>query len=320
MPFLSPPLSIADRVDAVFLYIFILSVAFLIFITGLMVYFVIKYSRKRNPTPVDIEGNTPLEIAWTVIPLVLFLTMFYFGWTNFYYMRNPPRDAMVIEVTARQWAWSFQYPNGKQSDELYVALNRPVKVELHSLDVLHGFYIAAFRVKEDVVPGMTNYAWFTPTLLGTFDIQCTVMCGLRHSYMLSKVHVLPEDEFKAWYFADENAPPPVKLQPAAVQPAAAVAATGDPGFAVLQQKNCRVCHSVDGSEKVGATFKGLFGKKETVIAAGKERDVVVDEAYLAQAIREPGTHKVEGYPPTMPAPSLTDDEIGQVIAYIRELK
>jgi len=325
MPFLNPPLSIADRVDAVFLYIFILSVAFLIFITALMVYFVIKYNRKRNPTPVDIEGNMPLEITWTVVPLILFLTMFYFGWTNFYYMRNPPRDAMVIDVTARQWAWSFQYPNGKRSDELYVALNRPVKVELHSLDVLHGFYIAAFRIKEDVVPGKTNYAWFTPTLLGTFDIQCTVMCGLRHSYMLSKVHVLPEDEFKAWYFADENAPPPVKLQPAAVQPAAvqpaaAVAAAGQPGFAVLQQRNCLVCHSVDGSEKVGVTLKGLYGKKQTVVVGGKEQQVAVDEDYLAKAMREPRTHLVDGYPPAMPAPSLTDDEIGQVIAYVKELK
>jgi cytochrome c oxidase subunit 2 len=320
MPFLNPPLSTVDRVNDVFLYIFVLAVAFLIFITGLMVYFVIKYNRKRNVTPVDIEGNPALEIAWTVTPLILFLSMFYFGWTNFSYMRNPPRDAMVIEVTARQWAWSFKYPNGKQSDELYVALNRPVKVELHSLDVLHGFYIAALRVKEDVVPGKTNYAWFTPTLLGTFDIQCTVMCGLRHSYMLSKVHVLPEDEFKAWYFADENAPHPAKVQPAAVQPATVAAAAGEPGFAVLQQKNCLVCHSVDGSEKVGVTLKGLYGKQQTVVVGGKEQQVTVDEDYLAKAMREPRTHSVEGYPPTMPAPSLTDEEIGQVIAYIKELK
>jgi cytochrome c oxidase subunit 2 len=320
MPFLNPPLSIADRVNDVFLYIFILSVAFLVFITALMVYFVIKYNRKRNPTPVDIEGNMPLEITWTVIPLILFLTMFYFGWTNFSYMRNPPRDAMVIDVTARQWAWSFQYPNGKRSDELYVALNRPVKLDLHSLDVLHGFYIAAFRIKEDVVPGRTNYTWFQPTLLGTFDIQCTVMCGLQHSYMLSKVHVLPVEEFKEWYFATENGPPPAKPQPAAVQPAAAVAAAGEPGLAVLQQKNCLVCHSVDGSEKVGVSLKGLYGKQQTVVAGGKEQQVTVDEFYLANTLREPHTHLVKGYPPAMPVPSLNDDEIGQVIAYIRELK
>jgi cytochrome c oxidase subunit 2 len=320
MPFLNPPLSIADRVNDVFLYIFILSVAFLVFITVLMVYFVIKYNRKRNPTPVDIEGNMPLEITWTVIPLILFLTIFYFGWTNFYYMRNPRRDAMVIDVTAWQCAWSFQYPNGKRSDELYVALNKPVKLNLHSLDVLHGFYIAAFRIKEDVVPGMTNYTWFQPALLGTFDIQCTVLCGLRHSYMLSKVHVLPVEQFKEWYFSDEEAPPPVKQQAAAVQPAAAVAAAAEPGLAVLQQKNCLVCHSVDGSEKVGVSLKGLYGKQQTVTDGGAEQQVTVDAAYLANALRKPHTQLVKGYPPAMPVPSLNDDEIAQVIAYVKELK
>jgi cytochrome c oxidase subunit 2 len=313
MPFLTPPLSIADRVDAVFLYIFVLSVAFLIFITALMVYFVVRYSRKRNPVPVDIEGNTALELTWTLTPLVLFLSMFYFGWTNFEYMRNPPRDAMVIEVTARQWAWSFKYPNGKQTDELYVALNRPVKVELHSLDVLHGFYVAAFRVKQDVVPGRTNYVWFSPTLLGTFDIQCTVLCGVHHSYMLSKVHVLPEEEFKEWYFSDENAPKPLRIEPVAVP-------ADEPGFAVLRSKNCLACHSVDGSEKVGVTFRGLFGKKEAVVADGKPGEAVVDEAYLATAIREPRTHQVKGYPPNMPMLSLTDEEVRHVVAYIETLR
>lgn len=314
MPFLNPPLSIADRVDDVFLYIFVLSVAFLVFITALMIYFTVRYSRKRNPNPVDIEGNAKLEIAWTLTPLVLFLSMFYFGWTNFSYMRNPPRDAMVVEATARQWAWSFTYPNGKHTDEMYVALNRPVKVELHSQDVLHGFYVAAFRVKSDVVPGKTNYVWFTPTLVGTFDIQCTVMCGLRHAYMLSKVHVLPEEDFKAWYFADENAP--------AIEAKAAAALGGaePPIPAVLKDKQCLVCHSVDGSEKVGVTFKGLFGKRQSVRTDSKQIEVVADEPYLAKAIREPSTHKVEGYPPTMPAPSLTDSEIRQVVAYIKELK
>jgi len=312
MPFLNPPLSIADRVDSVFLYIFALSVAFLIFITVLMVYFTVRYSRKRNPKPEDIEGNPALEVTWTVIPLLLFLTMFYYGWTNFEYMRNPPRDAMVIEVTGRQWAWSFKYPNGRRTEEMYVALNRPVRVELRSQDVLHGFYISAFRIKQDVVPGKENYTWFTPTLLGTFDIQCTVMCGVHHTYMLSKVHVLSEEDFKAWYFSDENAPKPVKV-------AAAPAAAG-PGFAVLQEKNCIACHSVDGSEKVGVTFKGLFGKKETVVAEGQRQEVSVDEVYLAKAIREPSTHAVEGYPPNMPPISLTEEEIGQVVAYVKALK
>lgn len=194
--------------DQVFLYIFALSVIFLGLITFLMLYFLFKYSRKRHPHGVDIEENVKLEIAWTVIPLILFLTMFYFGWTNFNYMRNVPRDAMVIQVTARQWAWSFTYPNGKRSTELVVALGKPVKTELHSLDVIHGFYIPAFRIKEDVVPGKDNYTWFTPTKLGSFDIECTVICGVNHANMLSKVVVVPVADFEAWYFGDENAPVP----------------------------------------------------------------------------------------------------------------
>ena len=327
MPFLTPPFSIPDRVDAVFLYIFVLSVAFLISITALMIYFVIRYSRKRNTAPVDIEGHAWLEITWTLVPLALFLSMFYYGWTTFAYMRNAPRDAMVVQVVARQWAWSFTYPNGKNADEMYVAVNRPVKVELHSQDVLHGFYIAAFRVKADVVPGKTNYVWFTPTILGTFDLQCTVMCGVHHSYMLSKVHVLPEAEFKAWYFADENAPgsaqagtasPPSRGDTA--PPETAPAATGARGLALLQEKTCLACHTVDGMMKVGPTYKGLFGKTEVVVVDGKEREITVDEAYLRRSIRQPLAEVVKGYSPVMPTLPVTDEEIAEIIGYLKTLK
>ncbi len=321
MPFLTPPSSIADRVDSVFLFIFVLSVLFLIFITFLMIYFAMKYSRKRNPKPEDIEGHTGLEIAWTAIPLVLFLVMFYFGWTNFEYMRNPPRDAMVVEATGRQWAWSFKYPNGKQTDEMYVALNRPVKVELHSADVLHGFYISAFRVKADVVPGKTNFLWFTPHLVGSFDIQCTVICGVHHTYMLSKVHVLPEEDFKAWYFGEEEAPKPGQALAAVVSTSAPPAADArEAALAVLNAKACLVCHSIDGTEKVGPTFKGLFGSKKSVVADGKEQEVLADEAYLTRAIREPSAEVVKGYPPAMPAAPLADQELEQVITYIKTLQ
>jgi len=339
MPFLTPPFGIAERVDAVFLYIFILSVAFLLFITSLMIYFVVRYSRKRNAVPVDIEGHTWLEITWTLVPLVLFLSMFYYGWTNFAYMRNPPRDAMVVEVSGRQWSWSFKYPNGKHSEEMYVAVDRPVKVELHSEDVLHGFYIPAFRVKADVVPGRTNFLWFTPTLLGSFDVQCTVMCGLHHTYMLSKVHVLPEEDFKDWYFSDESAPGPGQAVPAAAAapapdtasrpegapaqvalPETAPAEAAPKGLALLEANTCLACHSVDGTAKVGPTLKGLFGKKEIVVAEGKEVEITVDEPYLKRAISQPGAEVVKGYPPAMPAVQLTDEELEEIVAYIRSIE
>ncbi len=317
MPFLEPSVSISDRVDSVFLLAFILAATVLILITFLMVYFVVKYNRKRHPQATDVEGHGWLETAWTLITLLLFLVIFYYGWTNFRYMRNPPRDAMVVEVTGRQWAWSFKYPNGRQTEEMYVALDRPVKVELHSQDVLHGFYIPALRVKEDAVPGKTNFLWFTPTLLGTFDVQCTVMCGVHHSYMLSKVHVLSEDDFKAWYFSAEV---PAKAdQAAAAPPSEPPAGAQEPGLAVLKAKDCLVCHSVDGAVTVGPTFKGAFGRKEIVVVDGKEVEMVVDEGYLERAIQEPNAEIVKGYPPAMPAQPLNRQELQEVIAYLKTL-
>ena len=208
MIFSQPASSFSGRVDNVFLFTLVLSVVFLVGITATMIYFVWRYSRHRHPQPENVAENTALEITWTVIPTLLFLAMFLYGWTNYEYMRNAPRDAMVIDVTARQWSWSFKYPNGKVTPDLYLALGRPAKVLLRSADVVHGFYIPEFRVKQDVVPGVTNFAWFTPELLGTFDLECTVICGPGHAHMLAKVYVAPEAAFKQWYFGPPDAPPP----------------------------------------------------------------------------------------------------------------
>jgi cytochrome c oxidase subunit II len=317
MPIVPEASTAAGRVDAVFLYIVALCVAFLVLITFLMVYFVIKYSKKRHPRGEDIEGHAWLEIVWTVLPTVLFLTMFYYGWTNFDYMRSAPREAMVITATARQWAWSFDYPNGKRTTELVLALNKPVRVELRSLDVIHGFYVPAFRVKEDVVPGRQNYTWFTPTMLGSYDIECTVICGVNHANMLAKALVVPVSDFEKWYFGDENASLPG-------QAAAAVAAPAEPehpAVAVFKAKACLTCHSLDGSVMVGPTFKGLFGQRQVVRAAnGTEREVTVDETYLAKAIQDPMAETVKGYPPAMPPNPLAEEDLRQVMDLIKNLK
>jgi cytochrome c oxidase subunit II len=317
MPFLSQASSAAGKVDSVFLFVLALCAAFLILITTALIYFAIKYNRKRHPKAVDIEGNAWLETAWTLIPTALFLVIFVYGWTNFSYMRETPRDAMVIDVTARQWAWSFQYPNGKRTSELLLAENRPVKLELHSDDVIHGFFIPAFRIKQDVVPGKTNYTWFMPSQLGSFDIECTVICGVSHAMMLSRVIVVSEEDFKRWYFGNEEAPFP-KYQrisdPISATPV-------NPALSILNQKYCPTCHSIDGSPVVGPSFKGLYGKRRTVKdLKGKEYDVTVDELYLAKAIQDPGAETVKGYPPAMPKNVLTDTELKLVIEYIESLK
>jgi cytochrome c oxidase subunit 2 len=318
MGFLNPAATSAQRVDAVFLFVFVLSVVFLVFITGTIVYFLFRYSWKRHPKAEAVEGNTALEITWTVVPLVLFLVMFYYGWTEFSYTRNPPRDAMAVEVLARQWNWTFTYPNGKRTTELYAALGKPVKLNIRSADVIHGFFVPAFRLKMDAVPGKTNVTWFRPTALGSYDIECTVICGADHSYMLSKVVVVPEEEFKRWYFGPEEASPP---RPAAAGPLPAVREGEEsPGLTVLVKKGCTTCHSLDGSVAVGPTFRGIFGRRDVVVAGGKERPVTADEAYLRRAIQDPQAEIVKGYPPAMPENPLTDRELEEVLQYLRTLK
>jgi cytochrome c oxidase subunit 2 len=317
MPIIPQASSAAGRVDSVFFFILILCVAVLVFITTALIYFVIKYNRKRHPKGEDIHEKTWLEILWTVIPTILFLTMFYFGWTNFHYTREVPRDAMVIEVTGRQWAWSFMYPNGKQTSDLYLAQDRPVKLELHSLDVIHGFFVPAFRVKEDVVPGKQNYTWFKPTQLGAFDIECTVICGVSHADMLAKTIVVPVEEFEKWYFGDADAPLPDQ----ASSKTADETPPDGKAYAVLRDKFCTTCHSLDGSALVGPTFKGLFGKKRIVLnRKGLEKEIKADDAYLAESIQDPMAEIVKGYPSIKPKSPREENDLEEVIAFLKTIK
>jgi cytochrome c oxidase subunit 2 len=307
----------ASKSDAVFFFVFGLSVAFLLFITVLMIYFVLRYSRKRNPKAEQIEGHTGLEILWTVVPLVIFLAIFYYGWTNFEYMRTAPRDSMEVKVNARQWSWAFEYPNGKQTKVLFAPLNRPMKLEVRSSDVVHGFFVPSFRLKIDAVPSRSNTTWFQATQLGSFDIQCTVICGVDHSLMLSKVVVVPEEEFKAWYFGGEDAPEPGKDLRADAHPPV----TNEPmGLQVMRAKGCLACHSVDGKPMVGPTLKGHFGRKVEVLIAGKVHEETVTEGHLRTAILKPKDQLLKGYPPAMPAITLAPQELSEVIAYLKTLK
>jgi len=189
----------SDYIDATFLFVVGLSLLVLLGLLITMIYFVIRYSRKRNPKATNIEGNVPLEIAWTVIPLGLFMVMFYLGWQGYLKISDIPPDAVPVRVTARMWSWTFAYPNGVTTDTLRVPVNIPVKLLLNSADVNHSFYIPAFRVKKDVIPNRENTLWFQTNAVASYDVACAEYCGLRHSYMYTKVVSMDTAAFHAWY-------------------------------------------------------------------------------------------------------------------------
>jgi cytochrome c oxidase subunit II len=304
--------SLSGGVDTAFAVIIGISLFFLIGITAVIIYFIIKYNKKNNPVASEIEGSNKLEIIWTVIPLILVLFMFWIGWHSYIPERQVPADAMKIKVTAQMWSWHFEYENGKVEDTLFVPVNRSVVLNMVSLDVIHSLYIPAFRLKEDVVPGKTeNYMWFKPMVRGSFDLFCAEYCGLRHSYMGTTVEVVDQASFDKWYASG-----PAKMD------STAAAVPGAAGKMLTEQKGCIACHSSDGTKIVGPSYKGIFGHKTTVETNGKDREVTVDENYLKKAILEPNADVVKGFPKgSMPdyKTQLTDEQVGQIIEYIKTL-
>ena len=186
-------------VDRAFWYIFIISAIFLVGITVVMIYFVIRYRRTKHPVPADIRDNWKLELLWTVIPTLIGLSMFWVGWQSYTGLRNVPAGAVQIEALGQMFSWIFVYDNDKETEnKLVVPAHTPVKLNIESLDVLHSFYIPAFRVKADAVKNFPTYVWFRTNNPGEYDILCAEYCGLDHSQMVAKLVVLPKDQYEQW--------------------------------------------------------------------------------------------------------------------------
>jgi len=265
----------AAQVDQTFLIIFGISGAILVGITALMIWFVIRYHHTRNPQASDIRGNVTAEIIWTLIPTILVMGMFWYGWTSFKALRSVPADAMPVKVTARMWSWLFVYENGKRSSTLYVPLDRAVRLDMTSVDVIHSFFVPAFRIKIDTVPGMQTYAWFQAQKTGSYDILCAEYCGLRHANMLSTVEVMEPGDFAKWYEG---------------------ASEGDAAaLGLLDSYGCTGCHSLDGTEDAAPTLMGIYGKERMVTDAGGTHKVIADEPYLRKSILEPDAEVVQGF-------------------------
>jgi len=293
-----------NDVDLTLAIIIGISLFFLIGLTALMIYFMIRYHHTRNPKATDIHGSVKLEIIWTVIPTLLVLVMFYYGWAGYTNMRTAPDDAIVIKATGRMWSWSFEYENGKITDTLVVPKDKAVKLLLFSDDVIHSLYIPAFRIKEDLVPGKDNWMWFIGQQEGSYSILCAEYCGDRHSYMVSKVDVIAQDKYNTWY-NDKS----VSNEPA--------------GLVLLKQNACISCHSLDGNRLVGPSFKGLMGRETKVVLEDEStQTITADSAYIIESINEPNKKIVESYSKVMPAykDKFKEEQLSEIIKYLESIK
>ncbi|MGH7909786.1 MAG: cytochrome c oxidase subunit II [Thermodesulfobacteriota bacterium] len=301
--------NLASKVDAVIWFITVISLVFFILISIFLVYFAIRYRRRQeNEETPYITGSHVLETIWTIIPSILLIVIFVYGFVVYKDMRTPPEDSLEVTVIGRQWLWQFKYNNGKTTlNELYIPEGRPIKLVMTSEDVLHSFFVPAFRVKQDLVGGMYTYLWFTPTKNGTYELFCAEYCGTGHSVMLGKVIVMSPQEYEKWEKGEEEEKAVASLPPAEL------------GKQLYTQRGCNACHSIDGSSLVGPTWKGLYGH-EVVLEDGTE--VTADENYIREAILEPQAKMVKGFGPVMPSFKgvISDDEISDIVAYIKTLK
>ena len=292
----------AAQVDAIYFFMVSVTAFFSLLIAGLLVFFAIKYHRRHDDeVGAAIHGSLALELLWTVIPF--FITMVMFGWGAkvFFDAYRPPKGAMEIYIVGKQWMWKAQHMGGqKEINELHVPVGRAVKLTMGSEDVLHSFFIPAFRVKADVIPGRYNVLWFTPTKPGRYHLFCAEYCGTKHSGMIGWVEVMEPTDFQAWLGGGR----------ASDSPAAA-------GEKLFQDLVCISCHRDDAQAR-GPQLKGLFG--HTVRLQGGAT-AVADEAYIRESIVNPQAKIVDGFLPIMPTFQglVSEEQLLQLIAYVRSL-
>lgn len=307
--------SVADDSDRMYYAVYALSVFFTIAIFGAVIFFCIKYRhRPGHKAQPSASHNDALEITWTVIPTIITVFLFYYGWRTYVRVVTPPQKALEIRLEAFKWGWDFTHFNGVKDRDLHVPIDTPIRIVMTSRDVLHAFYAPVMRVKQDIIPRRYTYVWFHPTKPGTYRLTCAEYCGTDHSQMgvdtktgrRAVVVVHTPGQYEK-YLNDMKA----------------LSESGPPeeiGERVYNMKGCASCHSIDGTTKIGPTFKGTFGTKQKM-ADGSS--VTVDDNYIRQSLMAPNAKIRAGFPPgTMPSfeGTLSQKEIEGVIAFIKTLK
>ena len=293
----------APRVDLLFFFLVAVSLFFASLIFFLVILFAVKYRRRSDEEqPRPIKGNLPLEILWSAVPLGLTMVMFVWGAVLFFDIYHPPSNALEINVVGKQWMWKIQHPEGQREiNELHVPVGRPVKLTMTSEDVIHDFFVPAFRVKKDVLPGGYTSVWFQATKPGEYHLFCSQYCGTQHSGMIGKVVVMELTQYEDWLSGGARG---VSLATA--------------GERLFQRLGCSTCHRPDGTGQ-GPSLVGLFSRPVNLQGG---RTVTADEGYIRESILNPQAKIVARYPPAMPTFKglISEDGILQIIAYIKSLQ
>src|SRR5713226_6605474 len=290
----------AGSVDALFVFLVILSAMVSVAIFTAIVVFAVRYRRRRGVLAEQIEGSTALEITWSIIPLGIFMVIFLWGAVIYFHERTPPHGASEVYVVAKQWMWKLEHAEGQREiNELHVPVGRDVKLIMTSQDVIHSFFVPAFRIKQDVLPGRYTTTWFRATKPGTYHLFCAEYCGTQHSGMIGSIVVLAPAQYETWMSGGSTGP---------------LSATGEKVFAEL---GCATCHRSDAQGR-GPNLQGLFGKP---VRLQDGRTVVADENYIRESILDPGAKIVNGYKPVMPTFQglLSEEQLNALVAYLKSL-
>ena len=290
----------AGNVDALFIFLLIISglMTGLIFVA--VVYFAARYRHRKGVPAEQIEGSIALELTWTIIPLGVFLVIFAWGAVVYFKSRTPPRGATEVYVVAKQWMWKLQHAEGQREiNELHVPVDRDVKLIMTSQDVIHSFFVPAFRMKQDVVPGRYAVVWFRAIKPGTYHLFCAQYCGTQHSGMIGSIIVMEPAQYEAWMGASSNGP---------------LSVAGERIFAEL---GCSTCHRADTQAR-GPNLQGIFGHP---VLLQDGRTVTADENYIRESILDPGSQIVSGFKPVMPTFQglVSEEQLNALVAYVKSL-
>ncbi len=290
----------AHRVDALYIFLLIVTGMMALLVFVLVIYFAARFRHRQGVPAEQIEGSMALEITWSAIPLAVFMVIFVWGAVVYFQERTPPTDATEVYVVAKQWMWKVEHAEGQREiNELHVPVGRDVKLIMTSQDVIHSFYIPAFRIKQDVLPGRYTVEWFRATKPGVYHLFCAEYCGTQHSGMVGDIVVLEPAQYEAWINGGSTGP---------------LSATGEKIFAEL---GCVTCHRSDVQGR-GPNLHGVFGKP---VQLEDGRTVTADENYVRECILDPGAKRVKGFQPIMPTFQglVSEEQVNALVAYIKSI-